>query len=327
MTDGTKVVGTVPAPTSAQTVQAPTMTVRQVPTANPAVAPTTLAAKTNAAQAGLVTIPKGLVKGNTRDLDRGFFHFILYGPTSARKTTTAALAETPEFTRIILDRRKEQLRPLQRLSYEYCQCETTDAIVYALTYPEKIWPDWAAMADPDQRRLLILDDVTEAVDMLVDENSVVDGKEAKFGRQYMAAKKEIGPAIKSVLRKPYNFGMVALAKVKDDPIKEEEEIGPDLPPMIRSVMNTEFEYVFYIDVDKWVLKTDRDSFVYTAPDPESGKQRNYRRKIFAKSKAALGAEVLKKEEPMDLRAIWKKVREARVVGQPGQQRQGTEVKK
>lgn len=279
----------------------------------PAIQRPSLVAQAQASSAALPPkLPKGLTLFNTRDLDNGFFHFVVYSETSARKTSTACSFETPEFTRIILTRRREQMKPLQDQGYQVALVDNADALLYAFRNPHILWPDWAAMSDPDRRRTLILDDATEAVQMLLESNEVINGKEVKDNRRkYAATGDDLHDVLKPLLNKPFHFGMVALAKVKEAPLTNEETIGPDMPPSMLNMVLTEFEYVFYINTKTWKLLTDRDRIAYVGQDPDNpNKDKTFYRAIFAKCKVPmsyLGKGIVKKEEDLNLNALWKKL--------------------
>lgn len=287
-----------------------------VQTANvvPPKPPTSIAAGVNAAVGRTLAVPKGLVQGNTKNLGSGYFHAVLYSETSARKTSTAAQFDSPENTRIIVTRRPEQLLPLRDLGYEYALCPDAASLRFALQRPEQLWPDWAARST----KTLVLDDGTEAVNMLLDEAGTIDGKEVKDRRRsYMEAGAELRDLLKLTLAKPMNFIMVALAKVKENNITNADTVGPDLPPSMLNMVTTEFEYVLYIKKANYKLLTEDDRFVFTDIDPQTQKEKTYTRSVFAKTKYPLsfvGKGVVAREEALDLRAFWAKVRKATEVG-------------
>lgn len=294
----------------------PLQALRQTPTPTPAPAKppvTTVAALAKAA----VPRPKNIISGNTSQLEHGYFHGVVYSETNARKTTTAASFESPEWVRIVGTRNPEQLLPLQRLGYTYSVAPDAAALDYLLRHPELEWPDWAAKDDPDHRRTLVLDDGTEAVNMLLDDNEIIDGRVVKNQmRTHVAAGKALRDLlIKTALRKPLNFVITALAKAKESPVAPNEEIyGPNLPPAMLELIMTEFEFVFYINKKKWVLHTQDSNFTYQAERQDmNGKPTivPIRRTIYAKSKLDVDsakAGMLKPEETMDLANIWKRIR-------------------
>jgi hypothetical protein len=276
------------------------------PVNTPLTSGVTISTQINAAAQKAAVLSKTLQAGkfNTAELKQdGFFHFVIYGETSTRKTTTAAQFGSPENTRIILTRRKEQMIPLRELGYEVCLVTNSDDLLFALQYPEKIWPEWASLPD----RTLILDDCTEAVEM------VLDGSESTDGRaKYKDMSNDMSAAIHIALSKPMHFGMTCMAKTKDNPISNEERIGPSLPPSLLERIIGDFEFVFYIKPSTWRLVTDRDSFTFEDTDPKNpNKVKMFRREIFAKNKCGLGKNVLLKEEEMNLRKIWDKIKGAK----------------
>ena len=256
-------------------------------------------------------VPKGLRVGNTNDEAPQFFHGCIYAGTGEYKTTTAAQFGSPEEVRIVLTRRKEQLIPLKGLGYKYAEVSDAASLKYALLYPERLWPEWS----PLPNRTLVLDDATEAVAMLLDDNSVIDGREVKdVRRTYSSAGNDLRVLVSPTLRKPMHFVMTALAKVRENPLTNEERIGPDLPPSMLNFMLTEMEFVLYVDYKTKTLLTDKKVFSFDDTD-EKGYKKTYVREIFAKHKlprSLVGKGILKPQEPLDLRAIWNKVLEAKV---------------
>jgi len=253
--------------------------------------------------------PKGIISGNTRDLESGFFRFVLYSETNATKTTTAARFDEPKYVRIIGTRHPEQMVTLKKLGYNYAVAQNAEQLVWLLKYPEAEWPDWGAMPDPERRRTLILDDGTEAVNMLLDSNEHTNQM-----KTYGNAGKELREVLlKNTLWKPYNFGLTALAKSKDSPRAPDEEIyGPWLPPAMLEMIMSDFEFVFYIDKKKLKLITQDTEFTYQYEGPGGPKDmRSKKRTVYGKTKIDfldIGKGVLEKEENLDLAAIWKKVR-------------------
>lgn len=270
--------------------------------------PVSLAQAVNAAAGHVLPLPKGLSLGNTRDIKNLYFHGCIYSYTSARKTSTAARFGTPQNTRIIVTRREEQLIPLKELGYEYAMVKDAAALRFAMAYPERLWPDWAKLED----RTLVLDDATEAVTLLLDDYSEIDGKEVKDRRRsFMEAGSDLREMIRGVLNKQMHFVIVALAKIKENPITDEEMVAPDLPPSMMNMLLTELEFVFYIDPKTYKFTTDRDSFTFEGPDPSNpNKIKVFKRDVFAKHKLPVdlaGKGLIGRYEQMDLRAIWNKV--------------------
>lgn len=254
------------------------------------------------------TLPKNIEakKSNTKDLKSGWMHALIYGETDARKTSTAAHFDKPERTRIILTRRPEQLIPLANENYDYLLVESANDLRYAMQYPEKVWPDWALLPD----RTLVLDDVTRAKDMLLEDNEVGEsGRELKDMRQvHRGAKDDMQDLLSAVLHKPMHFVCVALAQVYQNNITREEMITPDIPPAMNRMVTTEFEFCFYINKQKWQFLTKNETTVYQAKNDKNVLETHVRT-TFAKHKLPLGQEnTIKLYEPMDLRAIWERVR-------------------
>src|SRR3990167_5780547 len=259
-------------------------------------------------------LPKGMTLANTQDLTQPFFHGCIYGETSMWKTSLAARFGKPEETLIVLTRRPEQLLPVRELGIPYVQAKDASMLNFGLLYPERLWEE-ARKTRPSLGELknLVLDDATEAVSQLLEENSVIDGKEVRDQRRsYTAAGKDLRELLKVTLRKPMNVVLVALAKVRENPITNEETIAPDLPPSMLSMLLTEVEYAFYIKPGTHELLTDRDFIVFKDTD-DAGKERTVRRVIFAKNKLPLGVTMgaLLKYEPPDLGAVWRKIQAAK----------------
>jgi len=285
-----------------------------------------LAAALNKTHARTLPLPKGLTRFNTSDLKTGtnYFHALLYAETSMWKTSIAAGLGKPEETLIVMTRRKEQLIPLQSMGIEVIMVDNARALEYALTYPERLWED--ARADRKPKGLiplgdlknLVLDDATEGVNMLLDDAQVIDGKEVKDQRRsYNAAGKDLRRMCQTTLKKPRHLVIVALAKVRDNPITHEEQIGPDIPPSMLAMLNTEVEFAFYIKPQTHQLLTDRDFIVFKDKD-DNGKEKIVKRTIFAKSKFDLavlrknkGVSPLLKYEEGNLQKLWAKIQSVR----------------
>lgn len=272
---------------------------------------TGLSAAVNKASGRTLPIPKGLLLGNTNDDIPDYMHACVYAETSARKTSTAARFGDAADVRIVLTRRKEQLIPLKGMGYQYAEVSDAASLTFALMYPEQLWPDWALRPN----RTLVLDDGTQAVDILLEDASEIDGKEVKDRRRsYTEAGKNLREILASVLRKPMHFILVALAKVRENALTNEERIAPDLPPSMQGMLMTELEFVFYIDTKSWTMFTDRDRISVKDTDPNTGKEKTFIREIFAKNKLSLmdvGKNVLLQREKLDLAEVWKKVQKIR----------------
>jgi hypothetical protein len=266
-----------------------------------------MATAVNAAVGVTLKPPKGLTLGRTGELkNQVYLHALVYSETSARKTTTAAKFGNKENVRFIITRRKEQLIPLQNMDYQYAEVTDGASLLYAMTYPERLWPDWALLPE----RTLIVDDVTEAVALLLEDHD----EEKDKRRSYSMAGDDLRDSTRSLLRKPMNLIFVCLARVKDSPLSNEERISPDLPPSMMNMILAEFEFVFYIHPEQYKFITDKDFFAYTGPDPSNpSKMKTFKRQIFAKCKtseelARAVPPLVNKNEALDLRAIWERVR-------------------
>lgn len=263
--------------------------------------------------------PASLKPGNTNGLsDQSFFRCVLYSETSARKTSTAAQFAGPDFTRIILTRGEDQLLPLDGMGFQYVYCPDAASLTYAMKNPEALWPDWAKMPDPDKKRTIVIDDITKGVQSVVESNTAKDNRMA-----YRDAQVDVDKGVQYLGGKPYNQILIALAKVRDNQITNEEQIGPDLPPSMMNYIMAEYTAVLYVEVppnplNPWKMLTDRDSFAYVDTD-SFGKEKTYRRNIFAKHKTSLlslgkGPNLLgiQRREPLDLKLFWDKCKALQV---------------
>lgn len=290
----------------------------QVATPQPPKPATSIVAAVNAGAARAV--PKGFSAGNTNDKNENFLHCLLYGEVDSRKTTTAAMFGGPEKTFIIQTRSAEQLTPLQGLGFRYALVKDADALRFALQFPEKAadaigWPEWKDL----EGRVLLTDDMTEGANFLVEDNETNDkGEERKDGRQiYKAVNSDIRELMSSLLRKPMHVLMTALARVDLSPIANEETIYPEMPKGARSQIMAGLEYVFYMKKSTHKMLTTTSFLQYTKKN-EFGKDVAGRREIFARNKlprelAMKTPPFLLLEEPQDLRALWKKIQDARGV--------------
>lgn len=273
---------------------------------------TTLAAAVSGAQAQAVRKPGGKGShGNSNDMSgKMFFRCVLYSETSARKTTTAAEFAGPEFTRIILTRGEDQMIPLGGQGYKWYYAPDSESLTYALKNPELVWPDWAAMPDPENKRTIVVDDLTKAVGILIEANAgAADRRQA-----YTKALDDLDSLVIPLTRKPCNLILISLARVAENKMSGEERIGPDLSPSILNYVTAEFAAVLYIKTKTYKLLTDRDVFSVEGED-EKGRVKMYSREIFAKIKVpkiSLSNPALKinKEEPMDLAVLWGKIKKA-----------------
>lgn len=276
---------------------------------------TSLATQLNRDQGKTLKLPPGLEKFNTRSIKSPYFHAIIYGETDARKTSTAALFGSPDDVRIVLTRNKSQAIPLRDNGYEVAHCPDASTMRFALSYPEKVWPEWAERPN----RTLILDDISKGKDLLLDENETITNdagvtKEVRDMRQvHRGAKKDMAEILASILNKPMNFIAIASAQVYENQLTHEENITPELPPAMGRIVLTDFEFIFYINKRTWKFITGEKRDMYQERD-DKGRMQTHMRYIFAKNKLPLsmiGKRVLLPEEPMDLRVIWEKVKAGR----------------
>lgn len=230
---------------------------------------------------------------------------LLYGYTSSRKTTTAAMFGGPDRTLIISTRDVEQVRiPLRGLGFKpIITAYEPDALMWALQFPEKAadavgFPEWK----DQEQRVLVVDDWTEGAQLLVEENSTTDsGVEVKDGRKiYGGVKEDVRDVLNTLKKKHIHQVFTALADEND------WAVYPALPKGARRGLEASFDYVFYMDGDNFKMKTLPFSVPYPAKD-QFGKDVTRLRKGFAKRKEGMGAKVLLAEEPMDLRLIWQKI--------------------
>lgn len=270
------------------------------------VAPTASASITSGvSQASAAKIPPNVLdklqkqKFNTNDIISPWFRCILYGDIDVGKTVTAARFDTPEKVRIIMTRQKEQTLSLQGENYQCFHAENSEMLRYVMLYPEVIWPEWAKIPD----KTLVLDDITQAADMAVDDNDSPDTR-----KSFKGAKDDLRELIQlGVLRKPMNFIMVALERSTE--IGAEIRIGPNLSPSIASMMNADFEFVFNLVPGRNVLTTsNRQAFI---KKDENNKDKTFSLVRFARHKIPVSMQnkgLIKPAEPADLRLIWERVR-------------------
>lgn len=261
------------------------------------------------------TAPKGFTGAQTNTLDTNFFHGMLYGETDSCKTTTAAKFRGPEKTFILLTRSVEQLIPIRSDNYHYAQVENSDALLWALQFPEKAadaagFPEWKDQAD----RVLMIDDMTEGANLMVDENSVKeDGSDVRDGRQiYKAVNDDLRAIMVGLKKKKMHTIFIALAKIDLSLIANEETVYPDLPKGARGIISAELEFVFFLKKEQKKMLTQRDFLTFIKKDEKTGKPLTGKRDIFAKAKIPFEyvgrvPPVLLKEEPMDLAAVWQKI--------------------
>lgn len=272
-----------------------------------------LASAVSAGVAAKVTVPPGLKLQPSYNSD--YFHGMLYSETGSFKTTTAFRFGGADRTFVVLTRSPEQLGPVSSLKPHYCVAEDSDALLFALQFPEKAadasgFPQWKDRAD----RVLMIDDMTEGTALIVDENSTKDdGSKVKSGLKiYGGTKDDIRSAMISLKKKQMHLVMTALAEVFASPIDNDETIFPAMFKGARAVITAELEYVLYIKHETKKMLTDRSFLTYTKPDAQ-GKPVMTKRDIFAKSKVPFEfinsvPPFIKKEEELDLAAFWARIK-------------------
>lgn len=306
---------TASAPTSAPAPAAPVKATVIVTKPSPASPAAGIAAAVNKASASKVPVPPGLKFFNTDDLGQEYFHGILYGDTDARKTTTAAEFGKKEETLIVLCRQKEQVIPLRGQGRNVLWVNNAAELRYVLMYPEQAADHFGFTTWRNEKdRVLIVDDLTEGITLLLeDQVNERTGEEYKDQRKvYGEAGKELREMILSLRRKPMHLILIALAKVTDNPLTNEERISPSLPPSMSGLVTTDTEYTFYLKKSNWKMVTKTQAFQYKDTD-DKGKERIYSREIFAKRKLPKLLEgknppVLMIEEDMNLRSVWERIK-------------------
>lgn len=255
-------------------------------------------------------VPKGVT---TLDMDDpkvpDYFHVMLYGETNSYRTTTGAKFGGPKRTFIISTRAPEQIRiPLGGQGYHAIFTEDADAFLWAIQATEKAadaagFAEWKDCADP----VLMIDDATEGLALLVDDNSVRDdGREVKDGRQiYGATKQDVRAAVNTLKKKRMHIVYTALAA------ESETAIYPDMPSGSRKILLADLEYVFFMKPGKKTMRTQRENVAYLVKD-QFGKEQTRIRELFAKCKIPDSARgktppLVSAEEPMDLAAVWGKI--------------------
>lgn len=254
------------------------------------------------------SIPKSLKKGNTNELtDQSFFRAVLYSETSARKTTTAAHFSSPEQTRIILTRSEDQMTPLEGEGYQYAYAPDATSLSYIMKNPHLYWPEWAALPDPNKEKTLIVDDLSKAALILIESNST--GKDKR--QAYSGALSDLDSLVSPLTMKPYNLILISLAKVRENQISGEEQVGPDLSPSLMNYITAEFAAVLYIQPKNFKMLSDRSIFTVIGTDPVTGKDKPFTRTIFAKHKLPFryaAKNIIRKEEDADLKKFWQRIR-------------------
>lgn len=273
----------------------------------------TLQQQVNRAQAAKAPVPSGLVVSSTKTIISPWMRGCIYGETDSWKSTTAAQFGTPKDVRIILTREESQLLPLRDYGYQYAHCKNYARFQYAMLYPEQLFgADWAARAN----RVIIIDDVTRAKDMIVEANETnEEGKELRDNRMvHREAKADINQMVMSLQSKPLHVIFIALAKIYENKFTHKETVSPDLPPAMAAMLTADWDFVFYSDKERKLLLTGNRIETYIAKD-EKGKPQSYTRSVFAKHKLPKGLEgkgVLNEYEKHDLAALWTRIQAAKV---------------
>lgn len=261
--------------------------------------------------------PASLLDGDSNLLHLGYFHFMLFGNPSTLKTSTAAKFMGPENTRIIVTRRAEQMIPLAGKGYKFKVAADAEALRYVLLYPEKVWPEWAALPD----RTLIIDDATEGVNMLVDDHKFYydeksgETKEVKDPRRaYKQAGDELHDYFKINLGKRQHVGIIAVERGYEIEGTIDYRIEPDVPNKIAKLLETELEFVFYMEdgeQGKMLTKTKTVTRTSSEKNKATGRPDMWREITFAKSKLPMQfANALLPQEDKDLAKVWSKVQAA-----------------
>lgn len=242
---------------------------------------------------------------------------MLYGPPSTLKTTTAAHFMGPENTRIIVTRRAEQMIPLSGQGYKFKVAQDPEALRYLLLYPEKVWPEWAELRD----RALIVDDITEGVTTLVDDHRFYTNEktgevnEIKDPRRaYKKAGDEMHDLVKIALGRPQHVGIVAVERGFDIDGTIDYRIEPDVPTKIMKLLETELEYVFYMeegDAGKMLTRPRVITRVSAEKNPVTKQPDMWREITFAKNKLPIAFKnALKDKEEKDLADVWMRIKAA-----------------
>lgn len=301
-------VASVPAAPQATAPVAP-------PVPRPGAAPVSAASlqqQVNRAQAAVAPVPKGLIVKSTSDITSPWMRGCIYGETDSWKSTTAAQFGSPDDVRIILTREESQLLPLRDYGYQYAHCKNYARFQFAMLYPEQLFgAEWAARPN----RLVIIDDVTRAKDMIVESNETNDkGEDIKDNRMvHREAKADMNQMVSSLQSKPLHIIFIALAKIYENKFTHKETVSPDLPPAMASMLTADWDYIFYSDKERKMLLTGNRVETYIAKN-EKGKPESYTRTVLAKHKLPRDLEgkgVLLEYEKHDLRAIWAKVQSAK----------------
>ena len=259
-------------------------------------------------------VPKGI---STMTMDSeslpDYFHVLIYGETNSGRTTAAAMFGGPERTLIISTRAPEQVRiPLRGLGFHNpIFADDSQALLWAIQCPEKAadvagFPEWKDRAD----RVLVIDDMTEGMALLVDDNSFRDdGSEVKNGMQiYGATKQDVRAAVNSLKRKKMHVIYTALHGENDT------QIYPDMSSGSRKILLADLEYVFYAKPSR-KFRTQPENVAYIVKD-NKGKEVARNRTLMTKCKIPKAywgkvPPLVSQEEGMDLAEIWRKITSAR----------------
>jgi hypothetical protein len=263
------------------------------------------------ASAQSARIPAGFSGSSTKDVKQSWFHAIVYGETDRQKTRTSAKFRGPQHTFILLAVAPEQLASINGENYRYARLQSAIHVRWALTNPEAAadaagFPEWKS----DPERCLVIDDLSECVQMLVEDNETDDNGRERDGRKvYGDVNSEVRIIVNALKRRQMHLILIAGAKVATSGVANEETVRPDFPDGAYRILSKEMEHCFYLQENGKIL-TQRADLQFKKKD-EKGKEVLGLRKIFAKNKPSEQASakpVLAKEEPLDLGAVWEKIR-------------------
>ena len=256
-------------------------------------------------------VPAGFSGASTAAVKQTFLHSIVYGETDRQKTRTSAKFRGPEHTFILLAVAPEQLASINGENYHYARLQNAIHVRWALTNPEAAadaagFPEWKT----DPERCLVVDDMSEGVQMLVEDNETDDNGKERDGRKvYGDVNSEVRVIVNALKRRQMHLILIAGAKVATSGVANEETVRPDFPDGAYRILSKEMEHCFYLQENGKIL-TQPSSLQFKKKD-ERGKEVLGLRKVFAKNKPseqATAKPVLLKEEPLDLGAVWEKIR-------------------
>lgn len=323
-------IPTVPGPTSAQTspVSATTggaLVSKPVPATAPVAPavprPASVVAQVNAANARVSPMVSKLAARtrSTFDINSPWARVLIHGEIDSLKTTVAHHFGTPEQCRTILTRGEDQMAPVVNEGYKFVQVNTGEEFAEALSHCDAIWPDWAKHPEP----VLIVDDMTRAKDFIVTSSRTYE----KDGRvmEYKDTRKVYGEALATfdsiftlANRKPIHIILVSTSKVVEGKISLEETVMPDLSQGIGNFIMSDYSYIFFLDKKRPPsarMLTSLNNEAVTEYDEQQRKQVTYQRYYFARHKIPaelVGKGIIKQYEPADLRAVWEKVKAAKI---------------